>query len=719
MTILFAKDWYDDKGKPRAVVHSTTKNKSFVRAVATLLKMGIKNNLFPLSLYDPMLIGVDPHSLNVVNDPDSQLRLRVAMECKKNAWYFLREVIRIPSAGGDPISFGLHRGNMAMAWCYCSHIDFNGTMPRQMGKTISAIALSCWVTYISGWKMNIGMLTHSDKLIQENVKRIKDMRDGLPSYLINRSGDDVDNKQGLDYKSLHNGYLTFVGREDKLAANRVARGSTFPTLHIDETAYIPNIRITFPTIMTTTNAARISAKLNGQMYSSLYTTTAGDPSTDSGDYAHSLIVKAMPFTEKLYDCVDEDAAHKMVKINSSNNLVNGTFSYLQLGKTHDWFRETITRNNTPPDEIERDYLNNWVSLAKNPIIAKDVLAKITYSRRDDPLFREVVGDYLLSWYVPESVAKSAQYRSKPLIMGMDSSEMIGQDFTTFVCIDPKDLSVVFTFRCNDSNTTKIGLLVADILIDFPHMLFVPERKSTGLPIIDTVIMMLVKRHINPFFRIFNRIVDQRDLAEFKDINLHETSLSDSTARKYLGFMTTGASRPVLYKQVLQRAAGIAADKIYDPVLIQELSGLQATNGRIDHAAGRHDDMVISFLLACYVVFEGKNLHYYGIQPSDILSQVETVSGKSPEHVATQIILRKQIRDLEDQIKKTPNDYLKRHFTYKARQIEQHLDPDMVLDPVSVETLRTNADQYGSAYKPTPVQKKAPYSINTLIQSLHF
>ena len=1190
MTILFRKDWFDAQGKPRAVVQKNTKNFSFIRMVAILSEMGVKNNLFHLSLYDPKLLDVDPHKLNATTDPTGELRLRVAYECKRNVWYYLREIVRIPASGGDPIHFQLNRGNLSMTWCFLNSIDYNGTQPRQTGKavvdstlvripggwapiatlkvgdnviaadgsttivtgvypqgvvplyrikfedgreidscaehqwlvhnphwspedtrwrviqtkdiwdrfinhptsearfaiplvqpeqnpdvdlpldpyvvgallgdgdvsgtsanlccpdqfiadefkkvlpesvvierigpsrfkimdrdrvgtssrflqnlektgirgkrawekeipeaymkasakqrlhllqglmdtdgtvdkkgsvsycttsrtmayqfrqliwslggickikerqthytwkgekkpgrlaynirfrfadhkcslrlprkrevlhdtykhadrfklhiqsiervspdsatcievahpqnlfviendivthnTIGAITLSSWILYINGYNMSMTMLTHSDKLVQENVKRLKDIRSTLPAYLIQKSGDDIDNKQGLDYKVLKNSYLTYIGQKDKQAANRVGRGSTSPSIHFDELAFTPNIRITFPAIMAATNRARQNAANAGMIHSNIYTTTAGDPSTDEGAFAHDRIKKSMPFTEKLYDSEDREKALEIVGKNSTIKMVNGTFSYLQLGLTKEWFLDTITRNSVPPDEVQRDYLNNWVCMAKNPIIPKETLDIMSTHRKNDPTYQEILGDFVISWYLPESTIRSSSFKKKLLILGMDSSENIGRDFTTFVCIDPATLATVFTFRCNDSNTTKIGMLVARILNEYPRMLFVPERKNSGVFIVDMVITSMRRAGDNPFTRIYNRVVQDRQYEEFSRINLHDPNLSDTTDRKYLGFMTTGTSRDVLYKQVLQRAASLAKEKVYDPTLISELSGLQASNGRIDHRAGKHDDMCftgetlvrtdrgnrpirelavgdlvltregykpilhiychekevitkygltgthnhpfitpsgivefehlmdeskvyewdekqscivvnritdtrshrtcicngtstdvtsirqrgeppvrkevvynlcvaecheyfandilvhncIAWLLACFVIFEGKNLEMYGIHKDELIKTLDYgFSGNiDPAKVEEQMTLRRMLKDLNTRLANTSSPSVRSFLNQERSRLEQFIDPSIILEPVSIDAVKKDFSEY--------------------------
>lgn len=73
--ILFEKD-FAEQG---AIVDLSTQNTSFIKMAILLNQMGIKNNLFFLSLYDKDLKGVDPHDLK---DDSLELKERIAWEAK-------------------------------------------------------------------------------------------------------------------------------------------------------------------------------------------------------------------------------------------------------------------------------------------------------------------------------------------------------------------------------------------------------------------------------------------------------------------------------------------------------------------------------------------------------------------------------------------------------------------------------------------------------------
>ena len=686
--ILHMQDWYTPEGKMTAVVHTTTKNKSFVRMCSLLKAMGIKNYLFHMSLLDPSLLHVDPEKLNDDTDPDMKLRLKVAAECLKNPWYFFREICKIPAQGGAPIPFELHRGNLAMLWCFLSHIDITITQPRQTGKSICAVALCCYVLYIAGFNMDIGMLTLKSDIVQANVKRLKDIRDALPPYLIYKSGKDIENKEGLGYVGLGNRYRTYMGQKAAADARNVGRGATFPFLHVDEGPFISNIHITLPAIMASTNRARQTAKEAGKYYTNLFTTTAGDPSTEEGRYMKEYIDKAMAFTERLYDTKDEERAHQIVKANSSNGLVNGTFSYLQLGHDHEWLQDQIGRMNCSKSEVDRDFLNKWVSHAENPILCKEITDKMYESRRDEPDYVEIWGDYAINWYVPREEVQKGYWKNKCLVMGFDGSELIGKDYTTCVAVDPTTLKTIFTFGCNNSNIAEFSLFISDLLVTYKKCLWVPERKSTAPGIIDTVILRLRKVGQNPFRRIFNRIVDNRHLADYAKFDLEDPTLCDqANGRRALGFMTTGHSRPFLYKQILQKAAENAADKVYDKTLISELVSLQARNGRLDHTVGGHDDMVMSWLLACYVIFEGKNLGYYGIDSLDILREIKSDKDYSQAYLKRQEQIRNYVMKKLSEIRQTSNLYVKRQRIDELEKIMKQLDDKMKINPINPDSLR--------------------------------
>jgi hypothetical protein len=114
-----------------------------------------------------------------------------------------------------------------------------------------------------------------------------------------------------------------------------------------------------------------------------------------------------------------------------------------------------------------------------------------------------------------------------------------------------------------------------------------------------------------------------------------------------GGASSGTSRSLLYQNVLFKALELNADKIYDRTLITELTNLTTKGGRIDHTNGKHDDQVISLLLACYLIFYGRNLDRYNINSANVLCTLTAGGDKiSPDTRNSQLWIKQRISELE-------------------------------------------------------------------------
>lgn len=719
--IYFHKDWYSDQNRPRAMAHLETGNLSFIRVSKVLKQMGVKNHLFHLALMDPDLYNVDPHNLK---DTSSELKFKIAHECRYNPWYYFREIIRVPAPGGLPIPFALNRANLSMMWSYYNNIDYIGIAPRQTGKTIGAVCITSHVLYFFGYNISMALLTKDATLLQENVSRLRDIRNSLPSYLIYMSPKDSDNKEGMTYTSLLNEYKTYIGNADPQAADRLGRGMSIPTLHVDEPAFTKNIQITLPVMLMATTAASRNAKANMQPHSNIYTTTPGRVDTVSGRFMYDMVQSAMPFTEKLYDAESKESVLKTIKTNSTNGILNGTFSYLQLGYTHEWLQDVIKKVQATEEEIARDFLLMWKSGSDVGLVDSRLLQQMNDNRRE-PDYIEIRNDYVLNWYVPEKTVSSPHFKQKKMILGMDSSDAVGQDFTALVLMDPTSMAVLATFQCNESNITQLAVFIGKFLIEYPNTVLVPERKSTGASIIDTVILMMRKNGTNPFQRIYNKVVQEKHTTEFQNVNVYDPTLVEGKYRRHLGFVTTGTSRDFLFKNVFTKAMRLNAPQIYDRQLISEISGLTVRNGRVDHQSGKNDDLVVAYLLCCYFCYDAQNRQHYGFNFDDFMETVHDGQvSVSAAYKQKQIDIRKQIKLLKDRIEETDSSTLKTNLVSRIKDLELQLDPNLESVPISTESV-TKQDQhalkipkYKDVHREQAQKEKTPqYSVQSILHTV--
>ena len=436
------------------------------------------------------------------------------------------------------------------------------------------------------------------------------------------------------------------------------------------------------------NKASEQVRMQGLPSPVIYTTTAGNPDTKPGQYALKILQSGTPFTESMYDLQNRDALLQLINQTSENQMLYLEFSYKQMGKSDEWLRQIISRSQASPDDIARDLLNIWQSSNDKAVIPQNLLQKIRESKRE-PDYVDLQDGFVVKWYKPRHEVESPAFKNMPLVMGMDTSENVSRDYTTFVIIDPKDIRVIATSRCNDSNTMQVARHVYTLLRRFPQLTWIPERNNTGIGIIDFVIERLVENSINPFSRIYNEVIQNNNDPKFKNINIHDLYSIEGKVRSYFGFRTTGSSRNLLYKVTMMKALEMNSDKIYDSTLITEFCNLTEKNGRIDHPEGCHDDCVISLMLACYLVFFGRNLRFYNVPEGTILQGITSTGTQVTQEVRDhQLYVKNRIHELESRINDRTPYILREQYARELRDLKPQLDETVLeVEPLAVSQMQ--------------------------------
>jgi hypothetical protein len=686
---LYLKDYYD---RP-VYIDNLTKNKSFLKMSKILKKMGIQNNKFFLITTQKDLIGIDPHNLK---DNSDELKKRIAYECKVNFWYALREIVRIPVDGGGSSYFNLNRANLSMCWCFLNGIDYFAVVPRQLGKTLGALTINSIYLFILGYNIKLSMIAKDNKLRVSNVLKLRAIKDEFPLYLVKKNNFGMNNFERISYKYLKNTYTTFVGANNMINADRLGRGLTSSSIHLDEICFISYIHVTYPQLMSSTDAAVDLAKRNNQPHSNIITTTAGRLDTTEGSYVYNqLVSNSLTFSEHFYDFKDKEELLKVVKKNSLQQMIYAEYNALQLGKTKEWLVDKIARTSSEDyDNVKRDYFNIWTygSRIKKPI-DEETAVKISESIKDPEYIQVTKDGYLINWYISKSIVEDPNKFSKiPMILGMDSAENVGIDSTALVFVNAKNGEVIGVLTLNEENTIKIALFIANLLIKFSNIIFIPEMKNSGPQIVDAILLEFQKHGIKPLRRIFNLFVNDVENDDFKlDI---DTSIVDGRDRVKLGFKTHGSSRRYLFSNVLKRALKLFYNKINDKDLKNELLNLVIKNNRIDHSTNKHDDIVVAWLLCCYVLFFGKNLKHYTFFTNDILTDIKEEDNMSDKKINLKLYYKKiknKILDLEELFEKESNIVLRLKYKIKIKEYKNLL-PEEELKNINEESNTDSMDK---------------------------
>jgi len=389
--------------------------------------------------------------------------------------------------------------------------------------------------------------------------------------------------------------------------------------------------------------------LNGQPCGNIFTTTAGKKDDRDGKFMYEFIHDGAYWVEKFLDAGDKARLKHLVmtKATGRKALINGTFSHRQLGKTDQWLMDAMAEAYAKGEVADRDFFNLWTSGTQRSPLSPELNDRIRNSQVE-VIHTDISKDYyMFQWYLPEHQVKNYMDNFQT-VLSVDSSEAVGRDAIALTLKDIRSLEVIGTASINETNILRFSHWLAEFLIKYQNCTMIIEKKSTGQSIIDTLLVLLPKYGIDPFKRIYNRLVEvmDTDTTAWNIINTpmdrRSFTFYDNIRNKF-GFNTTADSRHTLYRTVLPESAKIAGHLVKDKQLINEILGLVVKNDRIDHASSGHDDMVISWLLGCWFLTHSRNLSFYGIETSQVLSNVRTYGRELTEEEERKIEDQKRIK----------------------------------------------------------------------------
>ena len=599
--------------------HMTTNNQSFLDMYYYLKMKGIANNSFFLALYDTGLASIDPRDPKL---PDSW-KARVLRECMINPWYFLREIVRIPDTGGQVgggVRYKLDRGNLALNFGFCNNWNMFLELPRQFGKTTSAL---CWYLWVFNFKTTNSEIMFMNKKHEDskmNLTRLKNIRATLPSYL------QMDTQYGLDGKKLKpknnvetlehisngNKISTKPGARSKSAANSLGRGCTMPIHWYDEYAFILYNKIIYDAATPAYKTASRNAKLNHKPYGILITTTPGDLTTDEGVNAFNTKENATPFNEAYYDYTPQQL-EELRQTNKNSNFFYIKYTYIQLGQGEEYFTEMVKDLERNWTSIRREVLLEWATMSNNsPFTAQDLESVKTLIKKD-PMYKVHVGRESSPYFV--DVWGQANVRKFPPIIGVDVSGGYQKDSSAITIIDSETTKVIGTFNCNFIPTKDLAKIIYELVVKyFPNAIVNIERNGGfGASVLQELIKTKIKANL--YYEIKDRVIEER----YDGMN----TVKRTKKIKVYGFDETKKSRELLMEILRDRMTNHKG-KFIAPIIYHELNTLEVKkNGRIEHSSNAHDDQIFSMLMALYVWYEGKNLmENFGLSIRQIYTDAE-------------------------------------------------------------------------------------------------
>ena len=576
--------------------HMSTNNKSFLEIHKFLEDSGISNNKFMLVLLDPDLARIDPHDPNL----SRQAKTKVLRECLYNPWYFFREVVRIPDSGqATGVKFELSRGNLALIFCLMLNLNTFLEQPRQTGKTISSL---CWYLYLFNFGTANAEMSFLNKKLEDsklNLQRIREIRELLPPYLKMDQAFAPDgtrikgknNVETLQHPVNANRIRTVPSARNKVAAASLMRGRTTPIIYIDEYGFIPYNSIIYTNMVPAYNTASKNAKRNGSPYGMLVTTTPGLLTTDEGQEAFTMKETATPFSERWYD-LSKDQIFNIIDSNSNSNFVYIKYTYQQLGKSEQWFKDLCVTMRKDWDAIRREVLLEWSNSTENSPFRAEDLDTIK------GLVKQPIQTVLLLNKYELRIYEKLNLKYPPLV-GVDVSGGYQRDSSAITVVDSFTTRVTAELNSNFISTPELAMVIHQIVSNWMPNAVVNIERNGGFG--SSVIARLLQTSIrkNLFYTIKDKVIEER---------VYGTAIHKKTQKtKVYGSDSTKAERERLM-EILRDRVEYHKDKIISPIIYDELCGLEVKkSGKIEHSTNTHDDQVFSWLWALYIYYCGGDL----------------------------------------------------------------------------------------------------------------
>ena len=584
-----------------------TNNLSFLQVSSDLKKLGIKNNMFFLRLYDRGLQGIDPHGPITVMS--NELCQRIMAECIRNPWYYLREVCRIPDQGNsNGIPYKLNRANLAATWCFVNNIDHYLTIPRQIGKTQSILANLTWAYLFGTTNSSFAFFATSQELASENLERLKAQRELLPSYLqlrqdcvvdqvLGTKDNEIDNIRKIYNPLTKNTIVTKPKASSKEAAVKLGRGNTLPITYMDEAEFINFIDEIMAASGPAFSTAAANAERNGAAYCRILSSTPGDLDSAAGQAAQKILDNTVRWSEQFYD-IGPEKAKEIISANSKNNIVYIEYSYKQLGLGEDWFRKLCSLVNGDPAAIKRELLLQRIRGSKDSPFSEEDLMAIQEIR---PV---VLEEYYIMDIYQLNVYKQLNPKV-PYLVGVDVATGVNNDSTAVSVVNPYTLQVDAEFRSPIMGYPDLKRFLYQLVKKYiPNCILCIEKNHGG----DAVIQDLRESVLNR--NIYHSM--SKELVDDNNAKMNKGHIEREVERRRNYGVFTGTKSRALMIDLLFLTVQENKDRLTSHYVIDDILKLVRKNGKVQAAVGEHDDSIMSYLIALYVYTYGKNLNRWGI-----------------------------------------------------------------------------------------------------------
>ena len=552
-------------------------------------------SIYPIDFYqlDSYQLQIDPDETQEQIEAYSIERQQEEIyKCTKSFSYFCHKYIRILHPTKGLVPFVVFKYQNRVISDYENHRFSIISKFRQGGLTT--------VTLLYGLHKTLFTLDYSTMLISKSDREAVEA-----GYIVDRAVEYL--PQWLTPKkdgkwNDHLKQITETGGSMRFFSPEAARGKSVAFICLDEAAFLPDLekdwRALYP-VLSTGGSCSLVSTVNG-----------------TANYYYELYMGAKEGRNKFHIIDIDYDEHPYY--NSKVNPEWAEEQKAQLGEKgflQEILRVFLGSGDTyiPGSELARLDQELKQIRPKRKLFAKYQ----NKDKNDDPTIAEDQKGALWIWEEPIT--------GHEYIFGIDCSEGVGADNSCIEIIDVTKHEQVGEFYSNNITPYELAQVVYELAIFYNNALLVIEEMSAGLSVINTL---------------------QNEL--YYD-NFYYNNTMSKTPKA--GLKTTVSNRPIILTSfqtcILQKTMKMNSIRMLNEMKTFEYN---ATTKKPEAHKGKHDDAIMAFAIALYVMnSQGKNLPagYDGGKKTRVSSFIHDIKNELNETKETSIF------DSEDENPQTP------------------------------------------------------------------
>jgi len=414
-------------------------------------------------------------------------------------------------------------------------------------------------------------------------------------------------------------------------ADKRGRGLTAPLVLWDEFAFLKYNKIMFQAAAPAQSQARVEARKHNSFYGTTIITTPNNidnnPESEGTWCKSEMIEKACRFDEAMYDWTIEEIQECLDK-KSDNDFLYIEFSYKQLGRDENWYRENCRALNNDLLKIKREILLEWTKASDVSVFSEEQLVAIEKHVKE-PVSKIVVNKF---WTI-DLYTTNIDY-DKPWVISCDVGTGLSQDASAITIFHPLTFEIIGEFRENKIDTEDFKQLIFRLVgFYFRNSMVVIENNSIGITILQYLMKTPIARNL--YYEYKDRKAQKIEKSKTQIVH---TSKKEKV--QIYGVSTTsnssGNGSRDLMLEILNDTVNNEPEKLATPNLFSDIKGLERdSKGKIGHGVGLHDDSLFSYLVGRYALAYGTNLARFqmpinGKAPTDRKSSMVRMSSNLKE-----------------------------------------------------------------------------------------